>query len=203
MGFGNQFKYLLYRNFLLKKRNYKQTLYEAISVLYFIAILALVRTFAVKPKTYKPITDAEMPTYLLYQSKNAPRSNTSAFLAKAPRKVGYVFLPGSNQVASQRVIEKLLNVTAGYGTKFQKYSSESTLESAHKKDSVNLTLGLILKVDSGKNIVDYTIKVPYKSVPLTTAAKRTSKDGEIMILGIFKISLLENIAEVRFIFPVF
>ena len=117
MGFGNQIKVLLYRNFLIKRRNIKQTIYEAVSVLYFVAILAVVRKTAVKPKTDPPVLDPNLPTYPLYPPTTAG-SNITFLPVKPPKEIGYVFLPGSSTEQETQIIEKLKTATAIFGTKF-------------------------------------------------------------------------------------
>lgn len=179
MGFGSQVKYLLYRNFLLKRRNSKQTIYEAVSVLYFVAILAVIRQTAVKPKVYKATTDADLPTFAVF-----PHHNASFFL-KPPKEIGYVLLPNSSQQATREFLKKLVNITGSFNIKLSHHSDEAALEDAHKAAPKNLTLGLVIKINATKKEVDYTIKVPYQSVPLTTSDKRRDQPN-----GIYRILML-------------
>ena len=170
MGFTSQVKYLLYRNFLLKRRNKKQTIYEALSVLYFVAILAVIRKTAVKPKVYKATDESQLPTYAVFPDQK--QSNVTSFFIKPPKEIGYVLMPGSSQQASNDFVKKLSDITGSFNITFKNYSNEEALENAHKAAPSHLTLGLVIKIDAANRTVDYTIKVPYNSVPLTTTDKR-------------------------------
>ena len=172
MGFASQVKFLLYRNFLLKRRNSKQTIYEAVSVLYFVAILAVIRRTAVRPKVYSASDDSVLPRYALFPSE---AKDQEPFLIKPPKEIGYVLLPGSSKQATNDFVGKLSNITGSYRIKFTSYPDEVALDDAHKAKSKNLTLGLVIKFNSTSRTVDYTIKVPYNSVPLTTTKKRREK----------------------------
>ena len=175
MGFGNQVKYLLYRNFLLKRRNLKQTIYEVVSVLYFVAILAVIKTTAIKTTVYKATDDASIPTFHVFPSGS--QSNVTSFPIKLPKEIGYVVMPGSSSQATDEVIKKVSNITKNASIKFRNYSDVAALENAHKAAPKNLTLGLVIKIDANKKYVDYTIKVPYSSVPSTKSEKRRSKQN--------------------------
>ena len=171
-------KYLLYRNFLLKRRNLKQTIYEAVSVLYFVAILAVIRKTAIRTTVYSATDDSKMPTFAVFPNKE--QSNVTSFPIKMPSKIGYVSMPGSSPHATDEFVKKVSNITGTFKIEFQKYPSEAALDSAHRAAPNNLTLGLLIKIDAVKMSVDYTIKVPFNSVPTTKSDKRRTKpNGKI------------------------
>ena len=170
MGFGGQVKYLLYRNFLLKRRNLKQTIYEVVSVLYFVAILAVIRKTAIKTTVYKATDDSQMPTFVVFPGH--VQTNVTLFPIKLPKEIGYVSMPGSSPQATDEFIKKVSNLTSKAKIKFQKYPDEAALDNAHKAAPKNLTLGLVIKIDAANKSVDYTIKVPFTSVPSTKTDKR-------------------------------
>ena len=173
MGFGSQVKYLLYRNFLLKRRNLKQTIYEAVSVLYFVAILAVIRKTAIKTTVYKATGDSEIPTFDVFPSRM--KANVTSFPIKLPKGIGYVSMPGSSPQATDEFVKKVTNITGSAKITFQKYPNEAAMDAAHKAAPNNLTLGLVIKIDAVNKSVDYTIKVPFNSVPSTTSDKRRLK----------------------------
>ncbi len=174
MGFGRQIKVLLYRNFLLKRRNIKQTIYEAVSVLYFVAILAVLRKFAIKPTTFPAIKDGQIDTFPIFETKSSVATNTSWLFSSPPKSIGYVFSSGSDVNEGNKVIKKVENYTLEYGIKFVLFQDERALEEAHKANPKNVSMGLVIDIDSQKSIVNYTIKVPYGSVPLSLGKKRTT-----------------------------
>eukprot|EP00794_Sanderia_malayensis_P009392 gene9392-10379_t len=173
MGFGQQIKYLLYRNFLLKRRNIKNTVYEVVSVLYFVAILAVLRSTAIKPKTDPAIKDGDIQTFPIFQTKTSLLNNASWSFAAPPNTIGYVFLSGSDLDAGKLLIQKVQNYTNGYGIKFRELSSEKALDDLHRIDSKNVSMGLIIDISTSNKNVNYTIKVPFGKVPLTRDSKRT------------------------------
>ena len=168
MGVLKQVRYLLYRNFLLKKRNKKQTAWEVISVLYFVAILATLRKFAIRPKTDPAISDSAIPKFAVYRNK----LNMTVFpvVGFPPPSIGYVLPKGSSEVNGEQLIARLKPYIH---TNFKKFQSEKELEDAHKSASNNFTVGLILNVNTAERTVDYTIKVPYNKVPDPSATKQT------------------------------
>ncbi|XP_065066088.1 cholesterol transporter ABCA5-like [Rhopilema esculentum] len=173
MTFFNQVKFLLYRNFLLKRRNTKQTVYEAVSVLYFVAILAVIRKTAVQPKTYEALSDSDLHSFALFPPQT--QSNETAFLVRMPKEIGYVIKPGSSPPESQKFVEKIQNITGNFSIKLLNFSDEAALENAHRANPKNLTLGMVVYIDAITKTAEYTIKVPYDSVPLTTSDIRRKK----------------------------
>ncbi len=182
MGLAHQVKYLLYRNFLIKRRNIKATAYEAISVLYFVAILAVLKKFTIKQTIYPPIKDAAIPSFPVFQPRGAAvPSNASTVFKQPPKTIGYVFLPGSNITEGDRVITKLENATKTYGIKFAKFPTEKDLQAAHKASPQDISIGLVMDINGKKNVANYTIKVPFTSVPSTSADKRYDPQSELQI----------------------
>ncbi|XP_060574789.1 cholesterol transporter ABCA5-like isoform X2 [Ruditapes philippinarum] len=152
--FWTQFKVLVWKNILLKKRNKKQTIQEILMPIYFIAILAMIKYF-VKPKTWPEIQN--FPPYHLNDTKTFSTISGNILVS-----------PDSSQ--SHRVMKEAADILKDiyrdsvFNVVFYNNTEDST--KAYKASPKNVVAGIILNFDVTKPTDDlnYAIRMPYTDI---------------------------------------
>ena len=160
MGILLQTKYLLQKNFHIKKRNKRETLQEILIPIWWILLLLLIK-LSVRTKELPPVTDSEIPT------NNVSTLGLSASVAQgnanAKPTIGYVINKVPN---AARVMELVINASSG-AVNYLEFNSTDSMEDYYRKYSEKSGLQLGIEfATSKKEGVAYAIRVPAKAVPL-------------------------------------
>ncbi|CAG2245460.1 ABCA5 [Mytilus edulis] len=172
--FWDQFKILMWKNILLKKRNKKQVAQEILYPLYFIAILILVKAF--NKGTEKPrITD--FPTYSMTNAKFLDRNffNGKYILISPDTSV-------SHSMANEtiKVFEKMGNITSGQGPSLMYFTDKTAMDDYYDAYTDNVAAGIIFEYSGGDNY-SYALRFPSNKVPGTgswTSVAGQCRDGD-------------------------
>lgn len=161
MGILQQTKYLLWKNFHIKKRNKRETLQEILIPIWWILLLLLIK-LSVPTKEQPAVKDSEIPTNnvsTLGLSNEVPRGN-----ATIKSTIGYVINDVPN---AGRVIELVKNAS-GAAVNYLEFNSTDSMADYYRKNSESSGLQLGIEfAKSKKKGVAYTIRVPVKAVPST------------------------------------
>lgn len=176
MGILLQTKYLLQKNFHIKKRNKRETLQEILIPIWWILLLLVIK-LGVQTKELPAVTDNEIPTNNvstlgLYNS--VPQGN-----AATKPTVGYVI---NNVPNADRVMELVQNASNS-AVSYLEFNSTDSMADYYRRYSESRS-GLQLGIEfakSKKKGVAYTIRVPVKAIPSTenklTGELRMKVDG--------------------------
>lgn len=161
MGILLQTKYLLQKNFHIKKRNKRETLQEILIPIWWILLLLLIK-LSVRTKELPAVTDSEIPTNnvsTLGLSNSVPQGN-----ATSKPTIGFVI---NNVPNADRVMELVQNASNGAVTYLQ-FNSTDSMANYYRKysESSGLQLGIEFAKSKNKGVA-YTIRVPVKAVPST------------------------------------
>ena len=159
MGILLQTKYLLQKNFHIKKRNKRETLQEILIPIWWILLLLLIK-LSVRTKELPPVTDSEIPTNnvsTLGLSNSAPQGN-----ADTKPTVGFVI---NNVPNADRVMELVQNASNGV-VNYLEFNSTDSMADYYRRysESSGLQLGIEF-AKSKESGVAYTLRVPVKIVP--------------------------------------
>ncbi|XP_041347112.1 cholesterol transporter ABCA5-like, partial [Gigantopelta aegis] len=144
-SFWSQLKALLWRNFLLKKRNKRQFLQEIFFPVFFVSLMAMIKAFT-QPKTFPVTSFPENPL-----SNGRFHFDTNKKLLVSPNT--------SEVVGLMTEISTLLG-----GVQYETFSSQSAAEERYKANPTNVAAGIIFSFDGGTNF-KYAIRMPYRSLP--------------------------------------
>ncbi|KAL3876747.1 hypothetical protein ACJMK2_034544 [Sinanodonta woodiana] len=151
-SFWCQFKALVWKNFLLKKRNKKETIQEFLMPIYFILILAMIKFF-IKPQTVPQLTD--FPVTDLFSNSFHP--NLSKILVSP------------NETYVHNIMSKagdVLKDVLGKSPEFEYFTSKLDAEKKYKANSNAVSAGVIFDYDrQGK--FSYVIRMPYENIART------------------------------------
>ncbi|XP_053381131.1 cholesterol transporter ABCA5-like [Mercenaria mercenaria] len=152
--FLGQFKALVWKNVLLKNRNKKQTFQEILMPIYFIAILAMIKSF-VKPKTYPEINS--FPVYSLNDTKTLG-SFGGKILVTPNTSHSHKVLDETTDILHSILKNSVFNVLY--------FDNEDEAVQAYKMSPQNVAAGVILHYDSTKSHTNlsYAIRVPYSDI---------------------------------------
>ena len=155
MRFHQQLRVILYKNFLIKLRSYKQTIFEVLIVLYFIAILAIIKVTGFKSTVFPEIPDSQTIAYNLSNSK-------------LPGQFGYVVNlgPAGSKGVMSNVTYALKNFMNNGSTflDLMEFQNEADMD-AYYATNGTLNGGLVLNFNAG-NTLSYDIKMPLDKIPL-------------------------------------
>ncbi|KAL5018611.1 hypothetical protein ScPMuIL_004333 [Solemya velum] len=124
-----QFKVLVWKNILLKRRNKKQLLQELLMPIYYVAILAMIKAL-VKPTTYPAINS--LPSYSLF-NKTFNNQDYSKRILVAPDTAHFQDV----SMVTGQILQELYNLSAA--PLFQFFSDAKAAEDAFKQEADNVT----------------------------------------------------------------
>ncbi|XP_067671428.1 cholesterol transporter ABCA5-like [Haliotis asinina] len=136
-----QLKTLLWRNYLLKKRNRKQVFQELFFPIYFVLLLSLIKTFA-KPSTTPPTP--EFPQYNLADPRFILNTNRTILVAPNTSDVKGIIASVESYIGSLNVVYS---------------ATEAEAVALYKASSANVSAGIVFN-NTGDNPV-YSIRTPY------------------------------------------
>ncbi|XP_076072509.1 cholesterol transporter ABCA5-like isoform X3 [Mytilus galloprovincialis] len=172
--FWDQFKILMWKNILLKKRNKKQVAQEILYPLYFIAILILVKAF--NKGTEKPrITD--FPTYSMTNAKFLDRNFFNGkYILISPDT------SNSHSMANEtiKVFKEMGNITSGQGPSLMYFTDKTAMDDYYDAYTDNVAAGIIFEYSGGDNY-SYALRFPSNKVPGTgswTSVAGQCRDGD-------------------------
>lgn len=140
--FMRQLYYMLYKNFLFKIRNKRQTVMEILIVLYFVMLLVIVKK-TTPHDTEKAVTESEQILF---------KVNDKAM------KIGFVKKTGGKFVDDLvRSVQSETNLT------FYEFDSEDKMDDfyKHDKDKKNFSTGILFEYNTSSHELSYTIKTPF------------------------------------------
>ncbi|KAL4239790.1 ATP-binding cassette sub- A member 5 [Mactra antiquata] len=150
--FWSQFKALVWKNVLLKKRNKKQTFQELLMPIYFIAILAMIKSL-VKPQTFPEIP--HFPTYSLHSSNFTSLS-------------GKLLVTPDTQFSHnvmKNVLKKLNSIYPQLYVSIEYYTSEDGILRAYQASSGGTVLaGVILNYKNASDNLSYALRFPFSNI---------------------------------------
>ena len=159
MGILLQTKYLLQKNFHIKKRNKRETLQEILIPIWWILLLLLIK-LSMRTKELPAVTDSEIPTNnvsTLGLFNSVPQGNAST-----KPTVGYVI---NNVPNADQVMELVQNISNG-AVNYLEFNSTESMADYYRRysESSGLQLGIEFAKSKNKGVA-YTIRVPVKAVP--------------------------------------
>ncbi|XP_078349015.1 cholesterol transporter ABCA5-like isoform X2 [Oculina patagonica] len=161
MAILQQTKYLIVKNFHIKKRNKRETLQEILIPIWWILLLLVIK-LGVRTKELPAVKESEIPTInvsTLGLSNSAPQGN-----ATEKPTIGYVINEVPNAV---RVMELVQNASTGVVNYLEFNSTDSMLEHYRKHgESKGLQIGIEF-AKGKKTAVAYTIRLPVAVIPST------------------------------------
>ncbi|XP_077979636.1 cholesterol transporter ABCA5-like [Glandiceps talaboti] len=141
---SQQLRWLIYRNFLLKYRNRRQTLQEVLFPLYFILMLGAF-ILPNQPKTYPAIS-------------SFPSHNLSMFTNPSLCSGGLAVTPNTSK--AQDVVENVTSLL-GLTEPYRVYDSEQEMVDAHFNNTISC--GVVFNGDVDD--MNYTIRTAYWALP--------------------------------------
>nr|XP_006816830.1 PREDICTED: ATP-binding cassette sub-family A member 5-like [Saccoglossus kowalevskii] len=141
-----QTKWLVYRNFLLKKRMYKLTIQEVLLPVYFIVILALTRM------GIRPTTNEAVPYFPPHDLMN-----TSAFLPDTT--LALAASPNSTDV--EKVMDQ---ISAMLNMEYIMFEDEESMLAKYANNASLFSVGIIFNSDLSQNHT-YAIRTPFEMLP--------------------------------------
>lgn len=160
MGILQQTKYLIRKNFHIKKRNKRETLQEILIPIWWILLLLLIK-LGVQTKKLPAVKDSEIPTMNVSTlGLSEPQGN-----ATEKPTIGYVINDIPNAI---RVMELVQNASKGDVNYLEFNSSDSMLEFYRKySESKRLQVGVEFAKSKKAAGVAYTIRLPVQVIPST------------------------------------
>ncbi|XP_052071542.1 cholesterol transporter ABCA5-like [Mytilus californianus] len=172
--FWDQFKILMWKNILLKKRNKKQVAQEILYPLYFIAILILIKAF--NKGTEKPRI-SDFPAYSMTNAKFLERNffNGKYILISPDTST-------SHSMANEtiKVFEEMGNITSGQGPSLMYFTDKTAMDDYYEANTDNVAAGIIFEYSGGDNY-SYALRFPSTKVPGTgswTSSAGQCRDGD-------------------------
>ncbi|XP_060587751.1 cholesterol transporter ABCA5-like isoform X2 [Ruditapes philippinarum] len=159
-----QFKAMMYKVLLLKRRNKKTTIYEFFLPVYFIVILAIIRLTSQND----PLDQfGNFPNYSLYDSrftwtmanKNLIVSPDTAEVQQLMANVKQLILDKTNQTI---VIQYFANATE--------------VEAEYVRNKTNILAGIVINYNNGSNLT-YALRFPDGKLPNTDIGKTYTGQG--------------------------
>lgn len=158
MTIFEQTKHLLYRNYLLKIRNKKETLLEIFLPIFFMLMLASIR--ATIPVRDEPaIERSEIPTFSLFRdfplfANNDNSTPTVAFV--------------SNNLTKVKEVMNVLRSHADGRVNFTESESVQLMTDTYRSQREKYSFGLVFEASESSYLgLKYTLLSPYKNQPNT------------------------------------
>lgn len=172
MGVLQQTKYLIVKNFHIKKRNKRETLQEILIPIWWILLLLVIK-IGVRVKKLPPVNDSEIPT-INVSTLEIPNSTPQGNATVKPT-VGFVI----NNVPNADHVMKLVQNASRSVVNYLEFNSTDNMLDYYRKNSESQGLQIGIEfAKSKKTGVAYTIRVPVKDIP-STESKLVGKNEVI------------------------
>ena len=149
MGIIQQTKYLVLKNFHIKKRNKRETLQEILIPIWWIVLLVIIRRTI--PTELKPaVGENEIPTANISSMGLAGSQGN----AGSKPNIGYV----TNNLASAGPVMEIVRNASKDGANYLEFNSTNSLL-AFYKEHTNLLVGIEFEKGKEKGLA-YTLRVP-------------------------------------------
>ena len=148
MGILQQTKYLILKNFHIKKRNKRETLQEILVPIWWILLLLIIRS-SIPNKVEPAVKESEIPTANI--SNTGPQGNAS----KKPN-IGYV----TNNIPNAGPVMELVINASKDAVNYLEFNSTDSMVAFYKKYSESR--GLLVGIEfakGGKKGLAYTLRV--------------------------------------------
>lgn len=160
MGVLNQTKYILRKNYLIKRRNLRETLQEVLIPIWWILILFAIR-LGVKSKELPAVKDSEIPI----ANVSSPRLASFGSQGNSSRAIGYVI----NDVPNARLVIELISnhsKAVKAAVNFMEFNNSDSMLDYYRKYSASTGFALGIEFAKGKNKgLAYTLRVNKKEFP--------------------------------------
>ena len=154
MGIVQQTKYLVLKNFHIKKRNKRKTLQEILIPIWLIVMLAIVKRLLTEPKP--AVRENEIPTAKISSMGLAGLLG----IASSKPNIGYV----TNNLANAGSVMEIVRNTSKDSAKYVEFNTTDSLI-AFYKEHTNLLVGIEFWNGKEKGLA-YTLRVPRGRLPL-------------------------------------
>ena len=157
MGVLNQTKYILRKNYLIKRRNLRETLQEVLIPIWWILILFAIR-LGVKSKELPVVKDSEIPI----ANVSSPGLTSFGSQSNSSRAIGYVI----NDVPNARLVIELISNHSKAAVNFIEFINSDSMLDYYRKYSASTGFSLGIEFAKGKNKgLAYTLRVSKKEFP--------------------------------------
>ncbi|XP_074639186.1 cholesterol transporter ABCA5-like isoform X3 [Acropora palmata] len=154
MGVLNQTKYLLQKNFIIKKRNKRETLQELLIPLWWTILLLVIKKAIYKTAELPAVSDRQIPTVDIF--KLVPRGNTNKSL------VGYV----TNGLSKASLTIELLKNSSQSEERYVEFNTTDSMLDYYRKYSESRGFKMGIEFTKGKNQgLAYTLRLSKKNFP--------------------------------------
>ncbi|XP_015768993.1 PREDICTED: ATP-binding cassette sub-family A member 5-like isoform X2 [Acropora digitifera] len=154
MGVLNQTRYLLQKNFIIKKRNKRETLQELLIPLWWTILLLVLKKALYKTGELPAVSDRQIPTVDIF--KLVPRGNTSKSL------VGYV----TNGLSKASLTIELLKNSSQSEERYVEFNTTDSMLDYYRKYSESRGFKMGIEFTKGKNQgLAYTLRLSKKNFP--------------------------------------
>ena len=154
MGIVQQTKYLVLKNFHIKKRNKRKTLQEILIPIWLIVMLAIVKRLLTEPKP--AVRENEIPTAKISSMGLAGLPG----IASSKPNIGYV----TNNLVNAGSVMEIVRNTSKDSAKYVEFNTTDSLI-AFYKEHTNLLVGIEFWNGKEKGLA-YTLRVPRGRLPL-------------------------------------
>ena len=154
MGVVNQTKYLLQKNFIIKKRNKRETLQELLFPLWWAILLLALKKAIYKTTELPAVSDRQIPTVDIFSLE--PQGNTSKSL------VGYV----TNGLPNASLAIELLKNSSQSEERYMEFNTTDSMLDYYRKYSESSGFKMGIVFTKGKNQgLTYTLRLSKKNFP--------------------------------------
>ena len=161
MGILHQTKFLLWKNYLIKRRNRRETLQEVLIPIWWILILFAIR-FSIRTKELPAINDSQIPVASI--SSQGPVSLEAGPTGGNSNRpiVGYV----TNNIPNARLVIDLMQSFSKSAVNYMEFNSTDSMLDYYRKYSESRRFGVGIEFAKGKNVgLAYTLRVNKKLFP--------------------------------------
>ena len=157
MGVLNQTKYILRKNYLIKRRNLRETLQEVLIPIWWILILFAIR-LGVRSKELSAVSDSEIPIF----NVSSPGPMSFGPQGNASRSIGYVI----NDIPNARLVIELMSNYSKAAVNFMEFNNSNSMLDYYRKYSESTGFALGIEFAKGKNKgMAYTLRINKKQFP--------------------------------------
>lgn len=160
MGILQQTKYLLRKNYHIKKRNKRETLQEILIPIWWILLLLLIK-LGVRTKELPAVKDSEIPTFNI---STLGLTNPSQGNVSSKPTIGYII----NGVPNASPVMELVKNASKDVVNYVEFNSTDSMLDYYRKNSESKGLQVGIEFAKGtKQGLAYTIRVPVANMPST------------------------------------
>ena len=160
MGILRQTKYLLRKNYLIKRRNLRETLQEVLVPIWWVVLL-LVIGLSIPKQKLAPVRDSDIPTF-----------NVSALAPSSSGREGFIVGYVVNDIQkARRVIENMNNFSGKVS--YLEFNDTDSMLDYYRKYSESTGFEMGIEFAKGKSDkMAYTLHVGKKSAPIPNPEER-------------------------------